>query len=120
MNILPQIGAPQHRLLLVCGIICWDVLDYLQVFNHLENLKGNFTVKINVHVLNSMHVAAMIETCIDGDDVEKAMALADELHVCKCPLGEYSVIKKEHLGLSGDHYFHAVVALGLLADERTI
>lgn len=72
-------------------------------------------MKINVHVPNSMHVAAMIETwehALTGDDVGRAMVLADELRFNKCLLGEHFIMLKEHLELSGDHYFHTVVALG--------
>jgi probable F420-dependent oxidoreductase len=74
-------------------------------------------MKLNVNVPNSMHVAAMVEQWeygLTGDDVGKAMALADTLGFYKCLLGEHFVIPKEHIALSGDHYFHTVVALGFI------
>ncbi len=74
-------------------------------------------MKINVGVPNSMHVAAMVqpwEFALTGADVGRAMAIADDLGFNKCMLGEHFVIPKEHIALSGDHYFHTTVALGFI------
>ena len=72
-------------------------------------------MKLNVGVPNSMHVAAMVQPWeyeLTGSDIGRAMQLADELGYNKCMLGEHFIIPKEHVELSGDHYFHVVVALG--------
>lgn len=72
-------------------------------------------MKLNVGVPNSMHVAAMVQPWeyeLTGSDIGRAMQLADELGYNKCMLGEHFIIPKEHIELSGDHYFHVVVALG--------
>jgi probable F420-dependent oxidoreductase len=45
------------------------------------------------------------------------MALADSLGFNKCMLGEHFVIPKAHVPLSGDHYFHTVVALGFIGGQ---
>lgn len=74
-------------------------------------------MKINIGVPNSMHVAAMVqpwEYALDGEAVGRAMALADSLGFHKCMLGEHFLIPKEHIPLSGDHYFHTTVALGFI------
>jgi probable F420-dependent oxidoreductase len=74
-------------------------------------------MKLNVGVPNSMHVAAMVqpwEFALTGADVGRAMAIADDLGFNKCMLGEHFVIPKEHIALSGDHYFHTTVALGFI------
>lgn len=74
-------------------------------------------MKLNVGVPNSMHVAAMTqpwEHDLSGGDVGELAAAADALGFNKCMLGEHFVIPKEHIQLSGDHYFHVVVALGYL------
>jgi probable F420-dependent oxidoreductase len=42
------------------------------------------------------------------------MAVADGLGFNKCMLGEHFIIPKEHIELSGDHYFHTTVALGFI------
>jgi probable F420-dependent oxidoreductase len=77
-------------------------------------------MKINVGVPNSMHVAAMVqpwEYALDGAQIGQAMALADSLGFHKCMLGEHFVIPQEHVALSGDHYFHTVVALGFIGGQ---
>ena len=74
-------------------------------------------MKINIGVPNSMHVAAMVqpwELALTGADVGRAMSIADGLGFNKCMLGEHFVIPREHIALSGDHYFHTVVALGFI------
>jgi probable F420-dependent oxidoreductase len=74
-------------------------------------------MKVNVGVPNSMHVAAMVqpwEYALAGNDVGRAMELADQLGYNKCMLGEHFVVPTEHIPLSGDHYFHTVVALGFI------
>ena len=74
-------------------------------------------MKLNVAVPNSMHVAAMVqpwEYALVGDDIGRAMAVADELGFHKCMLGEHFVIPSTHVPLSGDHYFHTTVALGFI------
>ena len=74
-------------------------------------------MKLNVGVPNSMHVAAMVqawEYALVGADVGRAMAIADGLGFNKCMLGEHFVVPKGHVPLSGDHYFHTVVALGFI------
>ncbi len=79
-------------------------------------------MKINIGVPNSMHVAAMVqpwELALTGTDVGKAMALADDLGFHKCMLGEHFVIPKPHIPLSGDHYFHTVVALGFIGGQTS-
>lgn len=75
-------------------------------------------MKLNVRVPNSMHVAAMTqpwEHALTGADIGRAMALADDLGFHKCQLGEHFVVPDEHLALSGDHYLHTTVALGVIA-----
>jgi len=79
-------------------------------------------MRLNVGVPNSMHVAAMVqpwEYALKGDDVGRAMTIADELGFYKCMLGEHFVIPKEHIALSGDHYFHTTVALGFLGGRTS-
>src|ERR1700761_3784832 len=74
-------------------------------------------MKIAILVPHSMHLAALTqpwEYQINGEQVGRAMALADEAGFYKCMLGEHFIIPKEHLHLSGDHYFHTVVALGFI------
>jgi probable F420-dependent oxidoreductase len=74
-------------------------------------------MKINVGVPNSMHVAAMVqpwEYALTGAQIGQAMAVADSLGFNKCMLGEHFIIPKEHIELSGDHYFHTTVALGFI------
>ena len=74
-------------------------------------------MKLNVGVPKSMKVAAMVqpwEDPLSGDDVGRLMAEADALGFNKCMLGEHFVIPREHVALSGDWYFHTVVALGFI------
>lgn len=74
-------------------------------------------MKIGVLVPHSMHLAALTqkwEYDIGSDKVLEAMALADEVGFHSCNLGEHFIIPNEHLDLSGDHYFHTVVALGVV------
>ncbi len=77
-------------------------------------------MKLNVGVPNSMKVAAMVqpwEAALDGSDIGRLMAAADALGFNKCMLGEHFVIPKEHIALSGDWYFHTVVALGYIGGQ---
>ncbi len=79
-------------------------------------------MKLNVVVPNSMHVRAMVqpwEYALTGPDIADALAYADELGFHKCMLGEHFVMPREHIDLSGDHYFHATVALGVIAGRTT-
>lgn len=79
-------------------------------------------MKLNIGVPNSMHVAAMVqpwEFALVGDDVGRAMSIADDLGFNKCMLGEHFVVPKEHIALSGDHYFHTVVALGFIGGRTS-
>lgn len=74
-------------------------------------------MKLNIGVPNSMKVAAMNqpwEGKLSGDDIGTLMAKGDALGFNKCMLGEHFVIPKEHVALSGDWYFHTVVALGYI------
>lgn len=74
-------------------------------------------MKLNVGVPNSMHVKAMVqpwEFALSGQEVGDLLAQADRLGFNKCMLGEHFVIPREHVELSGDHYFHVVVALAYL------
>ena len=74
-------------------------------------------MKLNVGVPKSMKVAAMTqpwEEPLVGNDVGALMAVADELGFNKCMLGEHFIIPKDHVALSGDWYFHTVVALGFI------
>lgn len=74
-------------------------------------------MKLNVGVPNSMTVSAMIqpwEGKLSGHDVGTLMAEADALGFNKCMLGEHFIIPREHITLSGDRYFHTVVALGYI------
>src|ERR1700760_2109192 len=75
-------------------------------------------MKLNIGVPNSMHVAAMTqpwEHQLGGEDIKSVMALADKLGFNKCMLGEHFLIPKTHIPLSGDHYLHTTVALGVIA-----
>jgi probable F420-dependent oxidoreductase len=77
-------------------------------------------MKLNVGVPNSMKVAAMVqpwEGALSGADVGRLMAAADALGFNKCMLGEHFIIPKEHVALSGDWYFHTVVALGYIGGQ---
>lgn len=77
-------------------------------------------MKLNVGVPNSMHVAAMVqpwEYDLVGEDVGRAMQVADGLGFNKCMLGEHFVIPKQHIELSGDHYFHTAVALAFFGGQ---
>ena len=77
-------------------------------------------MKINIGIPNSMHVAAMVQPWefeLTGGDIGSAMALADSLGFNKCMLGEHFVIPREHIELSGDHYFHTTVALGYIGGQ---
>jgi probable F420-dependent oxidoreductase len=81
---------------------------------------GGPKMKLNVGVPNSMHVAAMVqkwEMELTGADIGRCMKLADELGYNKCMLGEHFIIPNEHIELSGDHYFHTPVALGVIAGQ---
>jgi probable F420-dependent oxidoreductase len=74
-------------------------------------------MKLDVNVPNSMHVPAMVQPwqhALTGSDIADAMRLADSLGYNKCTLGEHFVIPAHHIELSGDHYFHATVALGFI------
>ena len=74
-------------------------------------------MKLNVGEPKSMKVAAMVqpwEDPLSGDDVGNLMAQADLLGFNKCMLGEHFIIPQEHVALSGDWYFHTVVALGFI------
>lgn len=74
-------------------------------------------MKLNVGVPNSMHVAAMVqewEYALTGEMIGDAMKAADELGYNKCMLGEHFIVPQEHVALSGDHYFHTTVALGII------
>lgn len=74
-------------------------------------------MKLNIGVPKSMKVAAMVqpwEDPLSGDDVGSLMAAADALGFNKCMLGEHFIIPQEHVALSGDWYFHTVVALGFI------
>lgn len=77
-------------------------------------------MKLNVGVPNSMKVAAMVqpwEGALNGADVGRLMAAADALGFNKCMLGEHFIIPREHIALSGDWYFHTVVALGFIGGQ---
>ncbi|WP_310531353.1 TIGR03619 family F420-dependent LLM class oxidoreductase [Novosphingobium sp.] len=77
-------------------------------------------MKLNVGVPNSMKVAAMVqpwEGALNGADIGKLMAAADAFGFNKCMLGEHFIIPKEHVALSGDWYFHTVVALGYIGGQ---
>ena len=77
-------------------------------------------MKLNVGVPNSMKVAAMVqpwEGALNGADVGRLLAAADALGFNKCMLGEHFIIPKEHVALSGDWYFHTVVALGFIGGQ---
>ena len=77
-------------------------------------------MKIDIGTPNSMHVKAMVQPWeheLTGTQVGEAIALADELGFNKCMMGEHFVIPKEHIELSGDHYFHTVVALAFLGGQ---
>ena len=74
-------------------------------------------MKLNIGVPKSMKVAAMVqpwEDPLSGNDVGNLMAQADALGFNKCMLGEHFIIPQEHVALSGDWYFHTVVALGFI------
>lgn len=74
-------------------------------------------MKIGVLMPHSMHLAALTqpwEYDIDGKQVLQAMQVADEVGFHNCTLGEHFIIPKDHIELSGDHYFHTVVALGVI------
>src|SRR5271154_6688079 len=73
-------------------------------------------MKIDIGVPNSMHVRAMVqpwEYALTGEDVCNAVALADRLGFYQCMLGEHFIVPNQHLDLSGAHYFHTAVALGV-------
>ncbi|MDB6060580.1 MAG: class F420-dependent oxidoreductase [Verrucomicrobiaceae bacterium] len=75
-------------------------------------------MKINIGVPNSMHVAAMSqpwEYSLVGSDIANILEKADALGFYKCMLGEHFIVPNEHIGLSGDHYFHVAVALAFFA-----
>lgn len=77
-------------------------------------------MKINITVPNSMHVTAFNqpwEETLPGPGIGRAMRRADELGFHKLMLGEHFIIPKTHVPMSGDHYFHTVVALGYLAGQ---
>lgn len=77
-------------------------------------------MKLNVGVPNSMKVAAMVqpwEAALDGAAIGRLLAAADRLGFNKCMLGEHFIIPKEHIALSGDWYFHTVVALGFIGGQ---
>ncbi|MDB5702746.1 MAG: F420-dependent oxidoreductase [Sphingomonadales bacterium] len=77
-------------------------------------------MKLNIGVPNSMHVAAMVQPWefeLNGEDVGRAMQLADSLGFNKCMLGEHFIVPQTHIELSGDHYFHTTVALGYIGGK---
>lgn len=74
-------------------------------------------MEICVLVPHAMHLAALTqqwEYGLDGDDVCTAMEVADQAGFTKAVMGEHFAIPTNHLELSGDHYFHTVVALGVI------
>ena len=75
-------------------------------------------MRLNIGVPNSMHVAAMTqpwEHSLSGADIGRALAVADKLGFHKAMLGEHFLIPLTHVPLSGDHYLHTTVALGVIA-----
>lgn len=77
-------------------------------------------MKLNIGVPKSMKVAAMVqpwEDKVDGAGIGRLMAAVDALGFNKCMLGEHFIIPKEHIALSGDWYFHTVVALGYIGGQ---
>ena len=77
-------------------------------------------MKLNIGVPKSMKVAAMTqpwEDPLNGSDIGTLMAEADALGFNKCMLGEHFIIPKDHIALSGDWYFHTIVALGFIGGQ---
>jgi probable F420-dependent oxidoreductase len=57
------------------------------------------------------------EQQLDGAGIGRAIQVADELGFNKVMLGEHFVVPREHIALSGDHYFHTQVALAFAAGQ---
>jgi len=77
-------------------------------------------MKINFNCPNSIHLEVMTqpwEYGLDGSQVAEALRLADDLGFYKVMLGEHFVVPRAHVPLSGDHYFHATVALAFAAGQ---
>lgn len=75
-------------------------------------------MKINLSVPNAMHVPAMTQPwqyTLSGTQIAELVSLADGQGFYRAMMGEHFIVPKEHIGLSGDHYFHTAVALAFIA-----
>src|SRR5690554_1760663 len=79
-------------------------------------------MKINLSVPNTMKVPAMTQAWEAGmatADILDTVKLADELGFHAAMLGEHFIVPNDHLPLSGDHYLHTTVALGVIAGHTS-
>jgi probable F420-dependent oxidoreductase len=75
-------------------------------------------VRFHVNLPNCMHVSAITqpwELEMDGADIIRVAQLADDLGFYGTLLPEHFVTPNDHLDLSGNHYFHATTAQGVIA-----
>jgi probable F420-dependent oxidoreductase len=75
-------------------------------------------MRFHVNLPNCMHVAAITqpwERSMSGGDIIRVAQLADELGYFGTLLPEHFVTPTDHLELSGNHYFHATTAQGVIA-----
>lgn len=69
-----------------------------------------------------MKVPAMTQAWEAGmptSDILDTVKLADELGFHAAMLGEHFIVPNDHLPLSGDHYLHTTVALGVIAGHTS-
>lgn len=79
-------------------------------------------MRINFAVPNCMRVAAMSqpwEADMTTAQMLETVKLADDLGFYAAMLGEHFIVPNEHIPLSGDHYLHTTVALGVIAGHTS-
>ena len=76
-------------------------------------------MKFTVSLIDSMHVKAfnapLWQRSVTPAQQVRALRLAEKLGYWKVKVPEHFVIPEQHIELSGDHYPHAVTALGFAA-----
>lgn len=75
-------------------------------------------MRFHINLPNCMHVSAITqpwERGMSGADIIRVAKLADELGFFGALLPEHFLTPNDHLELSGNHYFHATTAQGVIA-----
>ncbi|MAT52754.1 MAG: LLM class F420-dependent oxidoreductase [Porticoccaceae bacterium] len=79
-------------------------------------------MKVNLGVPGTMKVAAMTQEWEHGmstGQILESVKLAEDLGFHKAMLGEHFIVPNEHIPLSGAHYLHGTVALGVIAGHTS-